>query len=119
GEHGELAGLRADEADLDGAARSGTAGSGGRCGGLLERAGAARQAARGRDARRAEETASAQEAVALVAHRVIVGPAGGGGLALPGASLDHQRIPPQARPTKRRRAGIMPDGARSLDLPPG
>jgi len=28
---------------------------------------------------------------------VPVGPAGGGGLALPGTSLDHPRIPPQAR----------------------
>src|SRR5439155_13720 len=46
---------------------------------------------------RAEEAAPAQKALALVGHRVIVGPAGGGGLALPGTSLDHPRIRPQAR----------------------
>jgi hypothetical protein len=61
----------------------------------------------------------AQKAVALVGHRAIVGPPGGGGLALPGTSLDPQRIPPQARTTQRRRAGIMPDVARTLDLPSG
>src|SRR5262249_46347802 len=46
--------------------------------------------------RHAEETASADQALALLSHAVIVGRARPGGLAPPGTSLDHPRIGPQS-----------------------